>query len=125
MHALHAVTAVTATVTARLIPPLPTFRRAAVAAAVAVPAAVHGHAGRERVRPWHTPLHKCSHSRQFVKLLKREQHSNLTFVTSSCATRGMTDGGSQRAARLARGGWCKSLVQRERPRAWRADDARH
>ncbi len=50
----------------------PTPRRAAAGVARAVaadPAAVQGHAGRERVRPCRTRLPKCSHSHQSAKPL--------------------------------------------------------
>ncbi len=76
----------------------PTPRRAAAgpgtaAGAVAGPVAVPGRAGREQVRPCRTRLPRCSHSRQSAKPLRSEQRSNLTFVTSSCATHGSTGGG--------------------------------
>lgn len=96
--ALHAVPAVSA---ATVVTAAATPRRsaavvataAAVAVAAAGPAAVQGRAGRARARQCRIRLLKCSHSRQSAKLLKREQRSNLTFVTSSCVTRGTTGRG--------------------------------
>lgn len=94
--ALHAVPAVSAvTVVTAAATPRRSAAVVAIAAAVAVagPAAAQGRAGRARARLCRIRLLKCSHSRQSAKPLKREQRSNLTFVTSSCATRGTTGRG--------------------------------
>jgi len=97
----HVVAALAATGHTRPRPtPHPTPRRRATGAAGAAgagPAAAEGRDGHEQVRPCHTRLPKCSHSRQSAKPLRREQLSNLTCVTSSCATRGTTGRGQPKS----------------------------
>ena len=102
--ALYAVAAVAATAATGPTRPRPSLRRreagAAGTAAAGRLAAAQGRAGRQLVRPWYTRLPKCSHSRQSAKALRREQRSNLTFVTSSCATRGTTGRGQPKSCTI-------------------------
>ena len=98
--ALHAVAAHDRTVATGRTRPTPHRGAAGAAVAAAGPAAVQGRDGRERVRLSRTRLLKFSHSRQSARPLRREQRSNLTFATSSCATHGTTGRGQPKSCTI-------------------------